>query len=681
MYAQDFQVQQQLVIDSLSQIIRADRSDTTNANAYLGLSEILYVNNLDTMKILCEKAKAIAEVNLQKSSLTPPETKAFKVILSQSLTNIGYYYGEIGDLEKQEEMYLKGLDLIKEVGKKIDIAATLNNVGYLYGQLGEIEKQKKYYLESLNIRKEIEDEEGTALSLYNLGLLLYNQGDITLALDHLFEALKIQEKIDKKDDIASTLNSLGYIYGQQGEIEKQRDFYLKSLVISEETNNKPGVAIIYNNLGSIYKEQNEYDRALEYFNNCLSLSEEIGLIRGVSNSLNNIGTIYEAQGKIPVALEYFRRSLQIREDINDHVGIINSLLSVGRILFKQGEVKKANNRALEALELSKKIGFTDEIKLSADLLQKTYKSMGKYKEGWEAYELHINMRDSVNNIETQKTAIEQSLKYEFEKKEALAAAAREKEVVLAKAESNRQKIIIWSVSIGLLLIVIFSLIIYNRLKVTRKQKILIEKKNKENELLLGEIHHRVKNNLQVISSLLSLQEANITDETAKAAILDGKERVHSMGLIHKMLYQQNDFSGIDMGEYIKTLVTGLLDSFGKNPDQFELNYDIEDIHLDVDTAIPLGLILNELVVNSLKHAFQSIENPKIGLKLHERNNKLILEISDNGKGDLGKVESSTSFGMKLVKSFCRQLNGKFSMEQMDGLSSKVVINDYKMMSV
>jgi len=155
----------------------------------------------------------------------------------------------------------------------------------------------------------------------------------------------------------------------------------------------------------------------------------------------------------------------------------------------------------------------------------------------------------------------------------------------------------------LILIVAFSAIIAFRLRVSNAQKQIIQNKNKENELLLGEIHHRVKNNLQVISSLLSLQERNITDETAKAAIMDGKERVQSMGLIHKMLYQQNNFSEINMSEYIEKLISGLLESFGKRSEDFELNYDIKDVNLDVDTAIPLGLIINELVVNALKHAY------------------------------------------------------------------------------
>jgi len=209
---------------------------------------------------------------------------------------------------------------------------------------------------------------------------------------------------------------------------------------------------------------------------------------------------------------------------------------------------------------------------------------------------------------------------------------------------------------------------------------LIEEKNTENELLLGEIHHRVKNNLQVISSLLSLQERNITDKTAKAAILEGKERVQSMGLIHKLLYQENNFAGIDMNDYVQKLVDGLLDSFGVSKEEMELDIDFSKIELDVDTAVPIGLMINELVINSLKYAFEGTEKPKLTVKIEEKNQQLILQVEDNGNGDVESILKAKSFGMKLIRSLSRQINGVLEIEKHIGLCFKISINDYKKVS-
>lgn len=230
----------------------------------------------------------------------------------------------------------------------------------------------------------------------------------------------------------------------------------------------------------------------------------------------------------------------------------------------------------------------------------------------------------------------------------------------------------------LILIIGFSAFIANRLKLSNKQKIIIEQKNKENELLLGEIHHRVKNNLQVISSLLSLQERSIDDVATKSAIAEGKERVKSMGLIHKMLYQNDNYSGVEMDNYGRELIKGLIDSFGIKATDIDVNLNFSRLKLDVDTAIPVGLIINELVINTLKYAFEKTNSPTINVSLIKQAENLILEVSDNGTGKVSDLENSKSFGMKLINSLAKQLGGKLVISDESGLHFKISISHYKL---
>lgn len=209
------------------------------------------------------------------------------------------------------------------------------------------------------------------------------------------------------------------------------------------------------------------------------------------------------------------------------------------------------------------------------------------------------------------------------------------------------------------------------------EKQVVEKKNRENELLLSMIHHRVKNNLQVISSLLSLQEKSLQNSDAKYAILEGRERVKSMELVHKMLYQENYFSGIEMSAYVYKLFCGLLESFGLKKTEVDLVAEFESITLDVDTAIPLGLIINELIVNTFKHAKPTEKKLELIVIIKENSEQLELYISDNGNGKISDLEVSSSFGLKIIRALIRQLDGSMRVQEKEGLCFYISLKKFK----
>jgi two-component sensor histidine kinase len=193
---------------------------------------------------------------------------------------------------------------------------------------------------------------------------------------------------------------------------------------------------------------------------------------------------------------------------------------------------------------------------------------------------------------------------------------------------------------------------------------------KEKELLLKEVHHRVKNNLQIISSLLRLQSDYIKDEKALASFKDSQNRIRSMALIHEKLYQSKDLFRIDFAEYIRDLTGNLLRSYTARSQAITLRINAKDIWLNLDTAISCGLIINELVSNSLKHAFTPA-NPenRIEVNIHSSsNNKFILTVRDNGVGfpqDLD-FQDTESLGLQLVCTFIEQLEGTIELDRSQG---------------
>lgn len=199
---------------------------------------------------------------------------------------------------------------------------------------------------------------------------------------------------------------------------------------------------------------------------------------------------------------------------------------------------------------------------------------------------------------------------------------------------------------------------------------------KEKEVLLKEVHHRVKNNMQVISSILNLQSFYVKDEYALSLLKESQNRISTMAYIHESLYQSNSFTSVNFSNYLKKLVSNIVSSYTFESENIRLEQEIEEIALSLDIAIPLGLIINELITNSLKHAFKVKKNGKVGINLRKQNNFVLLDLMDNGIG-LGegfKIENSQSLGLQLVSTLIEQLGAKYHITTKENEGTKFNIS-------
>lgn len=203
---------------------------------------------------------------------------------------------------------------------------------------------------------------------------------------------------------------------------------------------------------------------------------------------------------------------------------------------------------------------------------------------------------------------------------------------------------------------------------------------KEKEMLLKEIHHRVKNNLQIISSLLALQSEHIKEKWTLEMFKESQNRIKSMSFIHEQLYQSQDLANIDFNEYIQNITVNLFHSYGVNSDNISLKINAKDVSLSINKAIPCGLIINELVSNALKHAFAGVKKGEIRIDFHsDDDNKFILIVSDNGGGfpkDLD-FRSVDSLGLRLVNTLTKQLKGTIELDRTHGTIFKITFADWK----
>jgi PAS domain S-box-containing protein len=189
---------------------------------------------------------------------------------------------------------------------------------------------------------------------------------------------------------------------------------------------------------------------------------------------------------------------------------------------------------------------------------------------------------------------------------------------------------------------------------------------KAKDVLLGEIHHRVKNNLQIVSSLLDLQAARVSDQATRDLLRDSQNRIHSMALIHQTLYGSKDLETVDFAQFSETLLSVLVRSYGIEPDRITVRVDVEPVDLPIDLAVPCGLVLNELITNAIKHAFPNRGRGEIRIALSRQpGDEVLLSVSDNGIGlpdhmDTSRVET---IGLQLVELLATQLDGEISIHR------------------
>lgn len=208
---------------------------------------------------------------------------------------------------------------------------------------------------------------------------------------------------------------------------------------------------------------------------------------------------------------------------------------------------------------------------------------------------------------------------------------------------------------------------------TRNLSLQVNQLLKDKEMLMKEIHHRVKNNLTVISSLLGIQAEYIKDRETKDLFKESQNRARSMALIHERLYRTDSLKKIGFREYINTLIQDLFSTYATEPDKVELKMDVDEIEMDINTSIPLGLIINEMVTNTLKYAFPGDKRGYLKIALHQKDSDYILEVSDNGVGmpEDYNIEESKSLGMLLINSLTSQLDGTVELTNEKGTKFKI----------
>ncbi len=471
-------------------------------------------------------------------------------------------------------------------------------------------------------------------------------------------------------------------------------------------------------LGRVFYEVGDYEKALEALN--ISNKYKNVAIESLyyTLSLNLIETIYANQKDYKKAIFYVEQIYELNRGFNPNLDPKNwhslfwqglALINSAKYHLKIGQLVKAEslaNQGLRIIKMNENLDASDKLWARFEALQALLNiklSLDKVKES-EAYVLEsqqlfqtlrsrlegdqfkfILYHENLANFYELKGDSEKTLYHIKKAKELqnelnnrndkrdiwkieMRVKAEKYKLDLKKIESERNQQRNLTIFMILLLIigVISAFLVFRRFnkdnRIITYQKNILEKSLLEKETLLREIHHRVKNNLQIINGLLEKQGYKTDNLAFKELIKESQNRIYSMVLIHQNLYQTENIDEVDIATYLKMMVDNIKNTHQYEDEDIILKSDVDSIMLNIDTAIPLGLIINELLSNAYKYAFKNREKGQIDLVLKKQENGLFLSVKDDGIGlpEGFDLEKSKTLGMTLVKGLVRQIGGKLT---------------------
>ncbi len=502
------------------------------------------------------------------------------------------------------------------------------------------------------------------------GMIYYFSGTYDKAIAKYLEAYPYFEDAGDVYMVGMMYNNIGAAYSNRFDPERTVEFYEKALEKFEEAQDTTWIVNLNHNLANEYFNLGQIDRAEELYNEALEGFKLLGDSIYMAYAYSGIGTCLAERKKYEEALEYYYKAVQYSDSTVDRSFSGSLSLNLGQSLFGIGQVDEAEELGLYALRVALEMDERHRLPTTHRLLSSVYQQQGKFEEALYHAEQRFNWNDSVFASERELISAEMLTKFDTERIENELAI---NELRLLEEQRQSELFIAGLIILILLLIgAVLFLVQYQRnTKKLERKNSQIQTALEEKELLLREIHHRVKNNLQIVSSLLGIQSRQIEDKVAFEAIAASRGRVQAMSLIHQNLYTQDNLVNINVKSYVEQLVGSILQTYS-NGSEIKLNTEIDEVQLDVDTLISLGLIMNELINNSLKHAFKEGESGNLWVKFVETKDELLLEIKDDGVGFEGPLSKTTgSFGMKMLGAFAKKLRAQWSIEGENGTTFRL----------
>ncbi len=510
---------------------------------------------------------------------------------------------------------------------------------------GEPSKSLELAEELVLLAKSLGDRRKEAMAFVELYLIHRRLGNLQRANKFYLDALRIFEEIDRIDDLAASYAQVASLLMLEGQYEKSIEEYFKSLETYKQLEDTLYVNLVRLNIGEAFRLYGKYDSASFYLKQALYENfQQNEIIEGYGTG--NLGMVYFSLNRLDSAKLLLETSIDILEPLGDVYSVAVYEFELGKVLISQRNEIEGQDKMLHAYQVALDEGLKEQIRDFSEHLSEYYSNKQDYKKALLYQRQYEQYKDSLINIDNVRKVEQLRGQHEVEK--------RDTEINYLNELNKSQQNTLLAIGTGSVVLLILLGLLYRNNQQKKTANIALAKREKEKGLLLQELNHRTKNNLNMISNLLNLQSNELGDQPAAEAVRQGRYRVDSLALIHKKLYQE-DYSSIHMEQYLNELLEHLNDSF--DPD-VKIDVSISVGQMKVDQAIPVALIVNELVTNALKYGKALDGDSLVKVSFQEEGNGYQLHITDNGPGmEEPQPDELSSFGLKLIYALTDQLYG------------------------
>jgi two-component sensor histidine kinase len=607
------------------------------------------------------------------------------------LAQMGYKVDSNIQSDRPQAIRLMAIwDSLYDIGKKLQITNTLPDTIW-----------KQLILQEINWANKNKDIKNSTRLQYYLAHIYHANKLFSKSVPIQIKLLQSSDYLTKIQE-QKTYTQLEKAFVQTNEfasalaIRKQRlkkglaassydlyqDFELHELAINEFLNyeNPKREKIVdqykyYRILGVLYFENGKIDSARKYFEIGLKLCER-NIIKGGENIPTNIhlsnlanfkgllGRCYMDQGAYQKAIQLLKFDIDLsNEDTN------NKIFKMIHLANCYVQLNKSPDALIYIKELEKLILHKEDKRMFIRFYELKFKYFEFTKEYDSAYyyaNQYINLKDrhTASISKNQAILLLSNIEADARKKDLLITKAK---LEIERVDKKAQNASLWAsifvaIAVSITLLILF---IYTIQK--NKSRVIIEKKNEENELLLKELHHRVKNNLQVIYSLINLQKRRLETPALNNTLSMVQNRIKTMSLVHQNLQENNSLKDVNLAAYIKTISEYLKSLYLNDEKEITIKLNIDNnIAFTMDKSITIGLLINEIMSNSLKYAFKGRSSGEISITIQVIQDGFQMKVSDNGNGFVADESKTKSLGMYLIKNLVRQMQGKYEVDSIEG---------------